>query len=135
MTCDLDALVERYLADADLVFHRHPERDCVYEEALACVKREKDDPAVIARQVLRYAAEGFPRAGGLPATGVILRRHTSRIAAFDRHWAKEVEHGSRRDQLSVTHALAKKGVTYATFDSELREGPLFKWRRHDGPRD
>lgn len=133
LACDLDELVERYLADDDVAFHRHPQRDCVYAEALACIEREKDDPAVIARQVLGYAAEGFPAHGGLPATGVVLRRHTRLVAAFNRRWEEELERGSRRDQLSVTYALDRTEIGYACFDSDYWHGPLFAYRRHDGP--
>jgi hypothetical protein len=132
VACDLDELVDRYLADADIAFHRHPQRDCVYEEALACIERGKDDAEVVARQVLGYAAQGVPAHAGLPATGVVLRRHTRRIARFNERWEGEVQRGSRRDQLSVMYALETEQIAVAYFDSELWNGPLFSWRRHDG---
>jgi hypothetical protein len=130
VACDVDELVARYVAETDLAFHRHPHRDCVYEEALQCIELDKDDPATIARQVLRYAGEGFPARLGLPATGVILRRHTAAVAAFNRRWAEELDGGSRRDQISVAYALHKEGIQYAAFDSDVWNGPLFVWRRH-----
>lgn len=128
--CDLDELVDRYLADADIALHRHPQRDCVYAEALACIERGKDDAEVIARQVLRYAVQGVPAHAGLPATGVVLRRHTRKMARFNECWERELEQGSRRDQLSVTYALEQEQIAVAYFDSHLWNGPLFAYRRH-----
>lgn len=132
VACELDELVERYLAEADIAMHRHPQRDCLYAEALACIERDKDDPATIARHVLRYATEGVGAHGGLAATGVVLRRHTPRVAAFNCRWEEELQQGSRRDQLSVGYALDATGLNYARFESDCWRGPLFAYHPHDG---
>jgi hypothetical protein len=128
-----DDLVETYLRSADIAAHRHPRRTCTYEEAVAVLELEKDVPARIVPQMVRYAQRGFPPQAGLLATTALLRRHTEEIASFERRWWSEIEEGSRRDQLSVMFALAESGIEPAVFDSDLRSGPLFEWRHHDAP--
>jgi hypothetical protein len=130
VVCDLDALVEECLRRHDLAFHAHPQRDCVYEEAIACINRGKDEPGTIVRQIVRYAVAGYPERHGLPATGVVLRRHVPAVERFNQRWWEELERGSRRDQLAVGWALRREGMEYATFSSDLWKGPLFRFRPH-----
>lgn len=130
LNCDLDAMVATYLADADLALHRHPERDCAYEEARVCIAQRKDDVAVMERQMAGYAAEGFPAHAGLAACGVILRRHTEATRLLFERWWEEITRGSRRDQLSFDYVAWSLGVRYAVFDSHFFEGPLFPSRGH-----
>src|SRR3954452_11693422 len=112
--------------------HRHPQRDCVYAEALACIELGMDDPAVIFRQVRRYALDGFAEGAGLPAGGGLPRRHSGAVASFNGLWEAEFEQGSRRDQLSVSWALARSGLRHATFASDIFTGPLFGGRPREG---
>jgi hypothetical protein len=128
--CDLDELVSTYLRDADVAVHAHPDRDCAYDEALLCMALKRDVPGTMHAQMLRYAFEGFPRHAGLTANGVLLRRHTDAVRALNELWLREVEGGSRRDQLSFTYAAWRLGVRYAVFDSHLWNGPLFANRPH-----
>jgi hypothetical protein len=128
LACDLKLLVERELANCDLALHRHPERDCVYEEVLACIRQERDDPAIMCAQVLRYALDGYPRHAGLTANGVLLRRHSEPIMKFSERWWREIDQGSWRDQLSFGYLARKLGVRYALFDSNYWTGPLFAYR-------
>lgn len=132
VACDLDALVDRYLDDADLALHRHPQRDCAYEEGIACIRLGKADPEAIVRQLLRYARAGYPEHAGLPATGVVLRRHTKPVARFEQAWWDEVARGAARDQISVGVALRALDMHWSEIASDLWKGPLFQWRRHDG---
>jgi hypothetical protein len=91
----------------------HPLRDCVYEEAAACRRMSYDDPARIEAQMGRYRQEGFPRHGGLIETNFFLCRPGDPMLGrcFDLWW-KEIDSGSRRDQLSLTYALAKQKCHY-----------------------
>lgn len=128
--CDLDALMTDMLADADLALHPHPERDCIYDEALACIELGRDTPATICAQVVRYAQLGFPARAGLVAGGVILRRHTAAVAALNEDWWAEVAAGSCRDQLSFNYVAWRRGIAVARFPSDVWRGPLFGWRPH-----
>jgi hypothetical protein len=127
------ALADRYLAAADLVFHAHPQRSCLFDEAVAVIEQGKDAAATVVPQVLRYARAGMPPRTGLQATAAILRRHTAAVAGLDAAWWAEICDGSHRDQLSLPYVLHARGQRYAEFDSDVWHGPLFRYRRHDGP--
>jgi len=130
INCDLEALVDRYLHRCDVALHPHPERDCVYDEVLACMHYGKDDPATMSAQVIRYALDGFPRHAGLCAGGVILRRHTESTRLLNERWWQEISRGSRRDQLSFNYVARTLDIPYAPFDANLWSGPLFTYRPH-----
>lgn len=130
IACDLEALVSDVLADADIALHAHPERDCIYDEALACIELGRDVPATICAQVVRYAQLGFPPRAGLVAGGVVLRRHTAAVAALNDDWWSEVAAGSCRDQLSFDYVAWRRRIPVARFCSDLWHGPLFGWRPH-----
>ena len=117
---DFRELVRRYLADADIAVFRHRERDCVYAEAEVIIERNLDDPRVVREQIARYRAEGFPTSAGLVQGGVILRRHTRAVAAFNEAWWAEVQAGSRRDQLSFPYVARKLGLRYAEISPRER---------------
>jgi hypothetical protein len=128
--CDLEALAAEALAGADVALHAHPERDCLYDEALACIELGRDAAATICAQVVRYAQLGFPPRAGLGATGVVLRRHTAAVAALNDDWWAEVAAGSCRDQLSLDYVAWRRGISIGRFASDLWNGPLFGWRPH-----
>jgi hypothetical protein len=130
VSCDLDALVTDVLADADVALHAHPERDCVYDEALGCIERGRVTAATICSQVVRYAQLGFPPRAGLAATAVVLRRHTAAVAALNDDWWAEIAAGSCRDQLSFDYVTWRRGFSVAQLPSHLWDGPLFGWRPH-----
>ena len=107
INCDLDEFIgRRFRSDAPLMMMRHPERACVYDEARACKSLTKDDPARIDAQMDRYRDDKMPPSNGLFATGIIGRRHENiELREVCEAWYKEVEKGSRRDQLSLPYVL------------------------------
>jgi hypothetical protein len=128
-------LARLYLADADLALFKHPIRDCLYDEAHRCDVGKMDDSAVIARQMNRYRAEGYPRNNGLAECCVILRRHTPAVARLNEMWWKEIAEGSRRDQLSFGYVCWKLGMKYALFPGTRYTVMEFKTCRHIKPRN
>jgi hypothetical protein len=114
-------VIRRYLARADLAAFRHPARSCLYEEAKEVMRRRLDDAALVLRQVERYRLEGFPKRAGLVQAGVIIRRQTPAIAAFNEAWWQEIQAGSRRDQISFPYVARKLGLRFTSI-------PLRHWR-------
>ncbi len=127
------ALLERYLESCDLAMHRHQLRECLFDEAVAVIDQGKDATATVLAQMLRYARSGVPAKAGLYAGAAILRRHTPAVRELEETWWAEIARGSYRDQLSLPYALGIHGVEVAAFDSDVRRGPLFQYRTHDGP--
>jgi GT2 family glycosyltransferase len=99
---DLSLFFSCLAADDFIGTFIHPLRDCAYVEAQECIKLDKDDEQVIRRHIERYRADGFPEKAGLWETNVLVRRHNApSCIAFMTAWWRELEIGSRRDQLSL----------------------------------
>ena len=127
-------LARQYLGDADLALFRHPSRVCLYDEAHVCSLKGLDDPGVMAAQMGRYRAEGYPRINGLAECSVILRRHTPAMARFNEMWWREIVNGSRRDQLSFNYVCWKLGIKYALLPGTRHTCVEFKMHHHLKPR-
>jgi hypothetical protein len=123
---DVRSLVERYLSFADLATCRHPMTGCIYEGAELALQCGKDDPAVIKAHVTRYRNAGYPANHGLAETGVLLRRHTPKIAAFNAYWWKELASGSKRDQVSFNYCADTSGVRVAYLEDRRSLGFINK---------
>ncbi len=114
VNCDLDVFIENHCKDQELTLLKHPHRGCVYEEAQACIKRKKDDPSIITQQVNRYRQENYPVNAGMVGTGLIIRKNTEKVKQLCQEWFKEVEKGSKRDQLSFNYVARKMNMNYHT---------------------
>ena len=116
---DIWNAVKKYdLSKCPLYTSRHPQRDCIYDEELACVRLGKDTAENTRPQIEKIRNDGFPAHAGLAETGIILRKHDDAkcIEAMET-WAKVLARGSHRDQLSFNYACWKAGLKYG----ELRE--------------
>lgn len=79
-----------YLPDTGIALFLHPERGCIYDEAVFC----KDMPKYVSQKVLEqvghYREESYPAGAGLFAGGVIARRtHDPKIRRLNELWMEE----------------------------------------------
>ena len=113
----------------------HPYRNCAYDEVVTCIKRQKDAPAILQEQSARYAREGFPTGAGLWETGVLARRHNDpQCIRFMHEWWRELELGSRRDQVSLPVVRQRFNTTITTLGwpgADLRNDPRITFIPHD----
>jgi hypothetical protein len=124
-------LASRYLKCVDLVTFKYPgNRDCLYDEAQACIERKKDDDTLIREHVRRYHEEGFPAHQGLVETSVILRRNTPTIRRFNETWWHELTLGSRRDQLSFNYVAWKLRQPYGHVPGSRKKSSIARWSPH-----
>jgi hypothetical protein len=126
----MDALA--WLGGNDIAVFRHPERDCLFDEAEACIRWGLDEPDRIRRQVKAYRAHGYPTANGLIAGGVVVRRHTEAINRLNEAWWGEVLTYSIRDQLSFNYAAWTKHVRYSVIPGDYWRNPYFIHHPHHG---
>lgn len=112
VTCDLNNFVD---GKTGIWVMEHPVRDCIYQEAIACIDQQKDDPIVIRQQMDRYIAEGYPEHNGLCATGIIYRTNNLITRKCMEEWYQEVLYHSVRDQLSFNYIAWKYKVDYEMF--------------------
>lgn len=116
------------LADPIAQFE-HPWRDCLYAEAEAVATLGMDPDGVAAWQVERYRQAGHPQAWGLWASGVIARKHTAAVKRMGAAWAKEIDAGSARDQVSQPYVLRKTKLRPASLPGTHLANP---WLSHEG---
>lgn len=128
---DLETLIDKFLTKHDLALFKHWQRNCIYSEANACLKRQLDNSSVIGKQMTRYRSVGYPKNYGLTENGVILRRHSPHVSQLNTVWWEEICNGSRRDQLSLMYSLWKTKTTFATFPGNIiTHNPFFNYHRH-----
>jgi len=103
-------LIAKYLKDHDIAVFKHPTRDCLYQEAIVCAKKGLDEPEILIEQVLDYEKSGYAKNRGLAECGIIFRRHTPKVEAFNNAWWAEFSRYSRRDQVSFMYAADSVGL-------------------------
>ncbi len=123
-------LVEKFLKESDIALFKHRWRNCIYAEAVACLRGKADSPAVIDTQMQKYCDEGYPPNNGLVECGVILRRHSKKIQQFNEAWYAEICDNSRRDQLSFNYVAHKMGIKMAHFPGTLSNSTHFHLKNH-----
>ena len=113
--------------DISLYIPKHPSRNCLYDEANACKRINKDKTEIIDKQINKYKKEGMPANYGLPQSGIIIRKHNNEdCIRLMETWWKELKENSKRDQLSFTYALWKNNdVKIIYLDSNIFNSKWF----------
>ena len=107
ITSNFDELLNAYNS-AKLLFKKHPNRQCIYEELIACVKYKKEKKEMTDSLQKRYIAEGMPENFGLYETNIFYRSlQDERVNKLMDMWANELINNSHRDQLSLTYCIWK----------------------------
>lgn len=113
INASLREYLARYAGSRPMLCQRHPERDCIYEEAAAVLNFRLDEHDIVCEQMQRYRLEGFPSHIGLTCTNVLFRQHHDPdVIRLMNDWWAEVSAGSRRDQLSFSYAVWKNQFKY-----------------------
>jgi len=115
-------------------FH-HPYRKNIYQEAKACIALDRDDPQLIRRQMRRYKQEGFSHQDLLESNVIAFNLRHPGCRPFLDAWWREIDRGSRRDQLSVNYALRKSRQDWHAFGDRPRNArnePRLAFGLHDG---
>lgn len=123
-------LFNRHLAPSrsPLVVFRHPERDCVYDEAAAVVQHQLDDPVRVRHQTAVYRRLGYPEHAGLATTPFMLRRHhaPALITVMER-WHQQVLRHSLRDQIALNPAAWFDGFEIGYLNMRFSDFEIFEW--------
>jgi len=108
---DLYALATSVLSASENIFlFRHPWRNCVYPEAMACAHYSFDWIWNIASQMRRYCKSGYPERNGLFEANVIIRKNSACLRQLMDAWWREYSLGVKRDQLSLTYVAWQLGI-------------------------
>lgn len=98
-------LVREWMPNYDITAFKHPDRTCVYDEAIVVKGKGYDYPELIDKQMKRYEKEGFPKRIGLSETKVVIRYNTPKMVEFNKMWHWELMNNSLRDQLSFDYCI------------------------------
>ncbi len=132
LLCPPEQFVNELLGDADMAIHKHYCRDCVYDEGRAIIHFKKDNPEIVREQMDIYKKLGYPANNGLFETGIIIRRHTERVIAFNNAWFAEMCRHSRRDQMSINYVLSKfPDIKVNILQEDVRVNKYLKWGVHN----
>jgi len=93
------------LRDKEIAVIRHPNNNCIYDEAKIVIKAKLDDPETVNEQIDRYKNNGYKKDQGMGMCGLIVRKHTDRIARLNEKWWSEICRGSSRDQISFNYVF------------------------------
>lgn len=127
-------LINSVEGNKGLAIWRHPLRDCIFDEARECIRLGKDEPEIIEQQINRYYCEGFPKKFGLWETGAMIRRHNEpEIKELMSLWWREIQNGSKRDQIGLAYALWKSQIAVGSIAPQgicVRSDPRFIYQSH-----
>jgi hypothetical protein len=129
--------VAKLLRTADWAAHKHPARDCIYDEATILLRENIGTPALVERQIER-CRESFqhPKHWGLWANGLIVRRHNARTAALNERWWELFASGCERDQISFPVALRESGLSIETIrHTDIFGSEFIKYNWHAAWKD
>lgn len=100
----------------------HPERDCIYDEALSSIQFPRYSNYTIEKQVNSYKKDGMPTHYGLPVLGAIFRQHNdSKIIDLMEKWWVEIINYTNQDQLSFTYLMWKNNFRPSV-------APVYYWK-------
>ena len=123
-----------YLKLNDIATFKYPDiygyRDCIYQEAKACISRGKDDEKVIVSQMDKYKKRGYKQHMGLVETTILVRRNTPQVKEFNNLWWEEIKNGSRRDQLSFNYVIWALKMKYSLLPGYRLKNDFGTWYSH-----
>lgn len=123
-----EQLVEEWLRDADMAVWKHFGRDCIFEEAPAAKGLGGEYTWMIDEQIDHY--RDFPKHAGLAECNVIIRRHNTKVNAFNNDWWAEICRWSCRDQISFPVVLSRHDLKVNFIEGNPREHKYFKYVSH-----
>lgn len=95
-----------------ITFKLHNDRQCLYDEIMACYYAKKEDTGVLLKLYDRYVREGYPRINDLIETNVIIYHHKDpRVGNLLNKWWEEICNYSHRDQLSLNYVIWKNNFS------------------------
>lgn len=110
---------------------KHPDRSCIYDEAVACVKLKKDNKEIIEKQMKFYRDNGYPRNNGLCEMAVFVRRtKDKKVLETMNLWYKMITEYSKRDQLSFMWCVREKKLLLQIIPLSISNNKYFMRTEH-----
>lgn len=115
--------------------HKHVLRDCIYEEAEACILYGKGNKKKLKEQVDKYKQDKFPQNYGmLEATVIIFNLKNNECQTLMSKWWEEfLKSDSKRDQIALPYILWKnkyKISDVGCLGNNVYKNPKFQVESH-----
>jgi len=128
---DIREYIRKYEKTMPILCFPHSERNCVYEEAAACLYLKKGEKTAILKQIFDYYQKGYPMNNGLYEMGCIVRQHNDEmVQKIMKDWAEEIERYSYRDQLSFPIVCERNGFLPDICDLNFWRNKWLKQQEH-----
>lgn len=128
---DLKTLLDEVILHSNLGIYAHAKRNSLYEAALNCIDKQKDDPIVIQDQMNHYKSLNYPKNNGLVASGVLVRNHHDQsVIDLMQMWWDQIIKFSKRDQLSFNYVCWNNSFNYYTIPKRIGDGRFFRRNAH-----
>ena len=130
---ELNDFISQYDLTIPLYTRIHPTRNCIYDEADACINLGKGNVDQIKSQVNSYADQGYPKRIGMAETNILVRDHNDiHCKLVCNAWATELLLNSHRDQLSFNYVCWKNHFLpgYLINEFDMRNNKFFRLRKH-----
>ena len=120
----------KFVENKQVAFFKHPDRNCIYNEAIKCIQLEKDYPIKIFKQVFGYFVKGIKSEDGLYETTIIVKNNKLIDKKFLDLWWNEIKNKSRRDQLSLPYSLKKFNITPGIIKGKREKNEYSIFNKH-----
>lgn len=111
---------------------RHHARNCIYEEATACIKSRKDTKENIEKHIKFLKKEKYPENNGLYEMTVFIKEHNHPLVKETmKLWFEMVCTYSKRDQLSFMYCVWKTGMPIHPINLNVMDNKYFLWIKHN----
>ncbi|GFI50404.1 hypothetical protein IMSAGC020_01610 [Lachnospiraceae bacterium] len=126
--CEMD----RY----NIACFKHSVRDCVYDEAVACIIGRKENKEKIVPLIEKLNKEKFPEHYGLIESGVLIRRHNNSLVRYTmKMWLEMLIQYVTRDQLSLPYCIKEKGLNVKWIEMNIYDNSYFCVKSHRKTKD
>lgn len=110
---NIEAMVKKFInSKKPVAAIPHPLRNSIYEEGEECLKRSKDDSALIKSQLEHYRLLGFDCNDLIESNLMMFDLKNKKLPDFFATWWEEIDKYSRRDQLSLNYSLRKAHIDW-----------------------
>lgn len=129
----INDFIETYYNEKKSVFSafKHCLRNCIYDEAIECIKQRKDRKETIINHIKYLEAEKYPKQNGLYEMTVFIKNHNDPMVKKTMEmWFDMVCNYSKRDQLSFMYCVWKTGMKINPIELNVWDNKWFICNKH-----
>lgn len=118
LNVDPKILINKYLAEYDIVLQKHYRRNCIYDEIKEVTSLGLDYFSKLQNQQENYIKSGYPKNNGLFDCSIIIRKNNDSINKLSEIWWDHILRYSSRDQISLPFLLTQQDIKSKIINSE-----------------